>query len=199
MRFAIFVLTALLLAACTSGGKPVQKQWSSPPQMTIDPAKEYTATVQTDMGEVKMRLLAADAPTAVNNFVFLAKEGYYDGVPFHRVIKGFMVQTGDPTGTGMGGPGYRFNDELQNAPRTGYKRGTVAMANAGPNTNGSQFFIMDADYPLPPNYVVFGQVIEGQDVVSKIASVPTKMQPSGREQSAPADDVRIRTVTIAEG
>ena len=105
-----------------------------------------------------------------------------------------MVQTGDPQGTGRGGPGYRFSDELQAAPKGGYKKGTVAMANAGPNTNGSQFFIMEADYPLPPNYVAFGRVTSGQDVVTKIASVPT----TGPERSTPVDDVKINSVTIEE-
>jgi len=177
-----------------AGGKPIAKQWSQPPAMSIDQNKSYKATIKTNMGDIEVELLPKDAPTAVNNFVFLAKEGFYDGVKFHRVIKGFMVQTGDPTATGTGGPGYRFRDELEKAPRGGYKKGTLAMANAGPNTNGSQFFIMDADNPLPPNYVVFGNVTKGQDVVNKIASVPT----SGRENSSPTVDVHMASVTIAE-
>ncbi|HEY3079492.1 MAG TPA: peptidylprolyl isomerase [Chloroflexota bacterium] len=172
----------------------MQKSWSSPPEMKIDPNKSYTASVKTSLGDVSIELLPKDAPTAVNNFVFLAREGFYDGVKFHRVIKGFMIQTGDPTGTGRGGPGYKFSDELQNAPRGGYKKGTVAMANAGPNTNGSQFFIMDADYALPPSYVAFGRVTGGQDVVNKIASVET----TGPERSTPTKDVVMEKVSIAE-
>ncbi|TAK23422.1 MAG: peptidylprolyl isomerase [Chloroflexota bacterium] len=162
--------------------------------MTIDQNKSYTAAVKTSKGDITIELLAKDAPTAVNNFVFLSRERFYENVKFHRVIKGFMVQTGDPTGTGRGGPGYRFADELTNAPRSGYKRGAVAMANAGPNTNGSQFFIMDADYPLPPNYVAFGRVTAGQDVVGTIASVPV----GGSENSTPRDDVTIESITITE-
>jgi peptidylprolyl isomerase len=190
---------AAAAAAQPPGGKPVAgKQWSQPPEMAIDPNKNYVATIKTNMGDVKVQLLPKDAPTAVNNFVFLAKQGFYDGVKFHRVIKGFMVQTGDPTGTGMGGPGYRFKDELENAPKGGYKKGTLAMANAGPNTNGSQFFIMDADYPLPPNYVAFGQVTDGIDVVSKIASVPVGAGGGGREQSSPTVDVHMDSVAIEE-
>jgi peptidylprolyl isomerase len=185
-------------AAQPAGGKPVAKQWSQPPAMAIDPNKSYSATIKTNMGDVKVQLFAKESPTAVNNFVFLAKEGFYDGIKFHRVIKGFMVQTGDPRGTGAGGPGYSFKDELEAAKARGYKKGVVAMANAGPNTNGSQFFIMDADYPLPPNYVVFGQVTEGQDVVNKIASVPVQPGAGGRENSSPTVDVHMDSVTVQE-
>jgi len=172
-------------------------KYSAPPPMSIDPGKAYTATIKTNLGEIKAQLFAKDAPQTVNNFVFLARDHFYDGVKFHRVVKGFMVQTGDPQGTGAGGPGYTFKDELDLAKKNGYKKGTLAMANRGPNTNGSQFFIMDADYALPPNYSVFGQVTEGQDVVAKIASVPTKPQPTG-ENSAPTTDVHIDWVTIDE-
>jgi peptidylprolyl isomerase len=150
------------------------------------------------MGDVKVQLFPKESPTAVNNFVFLAREGFYDGVKFHRVIKGFMIQTGDPRGNGTGGPGYQFKDELEAARSRGYKKGTVAMANAGPNTNGSQFFIMDADYALPPNYVVFGQVSEGQDVVNKIASVAVGPSAGGREVSSPTVDVHMNSVTVQE-
>ncbi len=175
------------------------KQWSKPPEMAIDPNKTYTATIKTNMGDVKVQLFPKESPTAVNNFVFLAKEGFYDGVKFHRVIKGFMIQTGDPRGNGTGGPGYSFKDELEAARSRGYKKGIVAMANAGPNTNGSQFFIMDADYGLPPNYVVFGQVSEGQDVVNKIASVSVGPGAGGgREVSSPTVDVRMDSVTVQE-
>jgi cyclophilin family peptidyl-prolyl cis-trans isomerase len=185
-------------AAQPAGGKPVAKQWSQPPAMTIDQNKNYTATIKTNMGDVKVQLLPKESPSAVNNFVFLAREGFYDGIKFHRVIKGFMVQTGDPRGTGTGGPGYQFKDELEAARSRGYKKGIVAMANSGPNTNGSQFFIMDADYALPPNYVVFGQVIEGQDVVNKIASVAVGPGAGGREVSSPTVDVRMDAVTVQE-
>jgi peptidylprolyl isomerase len=186
-------------AVQSAGGKPVAKQWSQPPAMAIDPNKSYTATIKTNMGDVKVQLFPKESPTAVNNFVFLAKEGFYDGVKFHRVIKGFMVQTGDPRGNGTGGPGYSFKDELDAAKARGYKKGILAMANAGPNTNGSQFFIMDADYPLPPNYVVFGQVSEGQDVVNKIASVAVGPGAGGgREVSSPTVDVHMDSVTVQE-
>ena len=119
------------------------KQWNSPPPMAIDQNKQYTATIQTNHGDDEGAVIVKDAPNTVNNFVFLAREGFYDGVPFHRIIKDFMVQTGDPTGTGRGGPGYRFADELPGSRTT--IPGTLAMANAGPNTHGSQFFIVHGD------------------------------------------------------
>ncbi len=137
------------------------------------------SVIQTNKGTIRLELLEADAPKTTENFIKLAEKGYYDGVIFHRVINGFMIQGGDPTGTGRGGQsawGGRFNDEVNPASdlyRQGYRAGTVAMANAGPNTNGSQFFIMHVDYALPPNYSIFGRVIEGQDVVNAIASSPT--------------------------
>src|SRR5690606_34630382 len=117
--------------------------YAQPPEMTVDRAKQYTATIETTAGSMVAELFVADAPMTVNNFVFLAREGFYNDVIFHRVISGFMIQGGDPTGTGTGGPGYRFPDETVRRP---YTRGTLAMANAGPNTNGSQFFVMHADY-----------------------------------------------------
>jgi cyclophilin family peptidyl-prolyl cis-trans isomerase len=134
------------------------------------------AVIKTNKGTIRFELLEADAPKTTENFITLAERGYYDGVIFHRVIKGFMIQGGDPTGTGRGGEsawGGRFKDEInpQSAVyQRGYKAGTVAMANAGPNTNGSQFFIMHADYQLPPSYTIFGRVTEGQEVVDTIAS-----------------------------
>jgi cyclophilin family peptidyl-prolyl cis-trans isomerase len=179
---------------CSTGEKPVAKRWSAAPEMKIDPNKSYTALLKTNQGDVKIELLAKESPQTVNNFVFLAREGFYDCVKFHRVIKGFMIQGGDPTGTGTGGPGYRFNDELAAARANGYKRGIVAMANAGPNTNGSQFFIMHADYPLPPNYSVFGRVVSGMDAVDKIATT----QVGGAQNSSPASDMLIESVTIEE-
>ena len=166
--------------------------YDAAPEMQIDPAATYHATMVTTCGTIEIDLFAADAPLAVNNFVFLAREGFYDGVIFHRVISGFMIQGGDPTGTGTGGPGYRFEDELAASRSHGYKMGTLAMANAGPNTNGSQFFIMHQDYGLPPQYSVFGKTTEGQDVVNDIAAVSTN------RQDRPDEDVVIQTVEITE-
>src|SRR5437764_459606 len=146
------------------GGSPEGKHWDAPPAMAIDPGKGYSATLRTSEGELIVDLLAEEAPKTVNNFVFLAREGYYDGVPFHRVMKGFMVQTGDPTGTGTGGPGYRFADE---PIRSDYEPGTLAMANAGPNTNGSQFFVVHGDQRgrLPKNYTIFGRLTSGMETL----------------------------------
>lgn len=135
-------------------------------------------TIQTDKGDIEIELFPTDAPKTVENFLTLAQKNFYDGVIFHRVIKGFMIQGGDPTGTGRGGPGYTFADELNPATesyKTGYTRGVVAMANAGPNTNGSQFFIMHADYPLPHNYTIFGRVTKGIEVVDMIANSPVSV------------------------
>ena len=184
-------------APAAKPGSAAGKQWPSPPAMAIDPSKAYTATIKTSLGDMAAELYAKDAPNTVNNFVFLAREDFYDGVIFHRVIKDFMVQTGDPTGTGMGGPGYRFADELTN-PR-GYTKGTLAMANAGPNTQGSQFFICHGPGAerLPHNYTIFGKVTGGIDTLDKIASVPVGRSPSG-ESSKPTDPPRIEDVTIAE-
>jgi cyclophilin family peptidyl-prolyl cis-trans isomerase len=155
-----------------------------------------TAAIQTNKGAIKFELLESDAPKTTENFITLAQRGYYDGVIFHRVIKGFMIQGGDPTGTGSGGEsawGGRFNDEIDSSSavyQRGYKKGVVAMANAGPNTNGSQFFIMHADYPLPPSYTIFGRVTDGLDVVDAIAT--TQTGPGDK----PTADVKIENVTI---
>ncbi len=160
--------------------------------MCIDPDRRYTATMETSLGTITIALDPINAPATVNNFVTLARYHYYDGVVFHRVIKGFMCQGGDPQGTGRGGPGYTFADEL---PRPGrYEVGSVAMANAGPNTNGSQFFIVSgpSGVGLPPQYSLFGKVVKGLDVVSAIESVPTG--PGDR----PRQDVVIESVTIEE-
>jgi peptidyl-prolyl cis-trans isomerase B (cyclophilin B) len=139
------------------------KTYSAPPPMTIDPSHNYVATMKTDKGNVKIELFPKDAPATVNNFVFLAREGFYDGVTFHRVIPGFMAQGGDPTGRGNGGPGYQFKDEF--SAQT-HQAGSLSMANAGPNTNGSQFFICYEPQPhLNGRHTVFGKVIEGMDVV----------------------------------
>jgi cyclophilin family peptidyl-prolyl cis-trans isomerase len=164
-------------------------QYANPPEMVIDPAKTYTATIETTAGTLTAQLFASEAPRTVNNFVFLANEGFYTDVIFHRVISGFMIQGGDPTGTGTGGPGYRFDDEPVSRQ---YLRGTLAMANAGPDTNGSQFFVMHADYPLPPNYTIFGKLSAGEEVVDAIAGAPTGAQ------DRPVEPVAIKSVTIAE-
>ena len=171
------------------------KQWNQPPAMQLEAGKDYIATLKTSMGEIVVDLDEQGAPITVNNFVFLANQGFYTNVPFHRVIDGFMIQTGDPTGTGTGGPGYRFQDE----PVTkNYVKGTLAMANAGPNTNGSQFFITQVDLTnrLPKNYTIFGTVTKGIEVVDAIAKVPTRMSASG-EKSAPANPVTLESVTIS--
>ncbi len=168
-------------------GKTMEK-----PSMQIDTTKNYQALIKTDKGEISVELYANNTPVTVNNFVYLSRNDYYDGVVFHRTVPGFMIQGGDPTGTGRGGPGYQFDDE----PFEGeYTRGTMAMANAGPNTNGSQFFIMHKDYQLPPNYVIFGKAIEGLDVVDAIATAPTN---PGGEGSSPVNPVKILSVEIIE-
>jgi peptidylprolyl isomerase len=173
------------------GSASKQQQFSEPPEMGIDPDKRYTATLDTSMGELVVALDAIKAPKTVNNFVFLALNHYYDGVIFHRIINGFMCQGGDPTGTGRGGPGYRFDDEL---PKPGqYEIGSVAMANAGPNTNGSQFFIVSgpSGVGLPPAYSLFGKVVKGLDVVDEMQRVAT----GGGDR--PKTDVVINSVTIS--
>lgn len=144
------------------------KQWSSAPAMQIDPKKKYTATIETTRGTIVIELAPEHAPKTVNNFVFLAKEGYYDGIAFHRVISNFMIQGGDPTGTGRGGPGYKFEDETRGNPLKHTSK-VISMANAGPNTNGSQFFITHAPQPhLDGKHTVFGTVTQGADVVDAI-------------------------------
>ena len=164
------------------------------PEMQIDTSKTYRAILSTSEGEITISLHAKQTPITANNFVHLARQGFYDQTIFHRIIKGFMIQGGDPQGNGSGGPGYKFNDE----PFEGeYKRGVVAMANSGPNTNGSQFFIMHQDTPLPKNYVIFGQVIEGMDVVDKIAEAPIKANTMG-ENSTPVNPISIESVKIVE-
>src|SRR5579884_2101994 len=144
------------------------KQYSAPPPMSIDSSKKYAATLETSKGAIVVDLFAKDAPKTVNNFVFLAREGFYDGTKFHRVIADFMIQGGDPTATGTGGPGYKFEDELKNNPRR-HQVGSLSMANAGPNTNGSQFFITHIKTEwLDGKHTVFGQVRSGQDVVDAV-------------------------------
>ena len=142
------------------------KQYSQPPEMQIETNRTYKVLMKTNKGDISLELHPEEAPITVNNFVALARDGFYDGVTFHRVVDGFVIQGGDPTGTGRGGPGYRFQDEKVKRP---YRAGTLAMANAGPNTNGSQFFICLEDQPnLPPNYTIFGDTISGMDVVRSI-------------------------------
>ena len=144
------------------------KQWKNPPPMTIDSKKEYQARISTARGEIVLQLYPEHAPQTVNNFVFLARENFYDGITFHRVIANFMVQGGDPSGSGSGGPGYRFADETSSNPLK-HETGVISMANAGPNTNGSQFFITHAPQPhLNGRHTVFGKVLQGQDVVDAI-------------------------------
>jgi peptidyl-prolyl cis-trans isomerase B (cyclophilin B) len=144
------------------------QQWNSPPEMQIDPKKSYYATIETNRGDIELELYPQHAPKTVNNFVFLAREGFYNGVTFHRVISDFMIQGGDPTGSGRGGPGYRFEDELKGNPLK-HETGVLSMANAGPNTNGSQFFITHSPQShLNGRHTVFGKVTSGQDVVDAI-------------------------------
>lgn len=167
------------------------KQYSKA-EKVIKSGKSYTATLKTTAGEIVVEL-SKDTPITTNNFVFLSQEKFYDGVIFHRTIPGFMIQGGDPTGTGSGGPGYRFEDEDFKGE---YKKGVLAMANAGPDTNGSQFFIMHADYPLPPNYIIFGMVTKGIETVDKIATAETIKD--GRENSKPKTPVKIESIEIVE-
>ena len=174
------------------GSAPKRQKFSSPPEMGIDPAKRYTATIDTSMGEMVVSLDPIKAPKTVNNFVFLALNHYYEGVIFHRIIKGFVLQGGDPEGSGRGGPGYRFEDELPKAGQ--YQIGSLAMANAGPNTNGSQFFVISGPdgVRLPPAYSLFGQVVKGLDVVERMQQVPTGAG------DRPVEDVVIHSVTVTE-
>jgi cyclophilin family peptidyl-prolyl cis-trans isomerase len=166
------------------------KQWNTPPAMQIDPKKKYTATISTDKGEMVLELFADKTPVTVNNFVFLAREGYYDGTIFHRVIADFMVQGGDPTGKGTGGPGYRFADEFHPSLKHS-KPGILSMANAGPGTNGSQFFITHVPTPwLDNKHSVFGQITSGMDV---LMSIPPR-DPGRPEYPG----VKITSVTITE-
>jgi cyclophilin family peptidyl-prolyl cis-trans isomerase len=173
------------------GSSPQQRSFDQEPPMVIDTAKRYTATMVTSHGTMVIALDPLAAPKTVNSFVFLARYHYYDGVIFHRIIPGFVLQGGDPTGTGTGGPGYKFEDELPAPGR--YQVGSLAMANAGPNTNGSQFFIISGSdgVRLPPQYALFGAVVSGGDVVTKIDALGTR---SGK----PTEEVVIESVTIAE-
>lgn len=213
------ILAVVLLLGLTACGKSADKsespsssaagaaeptasplQWSKAPELTIDKTKAYHAVIETNKGSFTVELFAKDAPETVNSFVFLAEQHYFDGVPFHRIIESFMIQTGDPTGTGSGGPGYTLPDELNNGHS--YEPGIVAMANAGPNTGGSQFFICTGDDslnlngPKYANYTIFGKVTEGMDVVKALAATPVATNPLSGESSAPTEEVKINTVTV---
>lgn len=171
---------------------PMESIEKGPYAMEIDTKKSYEAILKTSVGDITIALTASATPITVNNFVALSRKSFYNNTIFHRVIIGFMIQGGDPKGNGSGGPGYTFNDE----PFTGeYLRGTVAMANSGPNTNGSQFFIMHKDYSLPKQYIIFGKVISGIEAVDKIATAPT--QPGG-EGSTPVNPVKVESIQIVE-
>jgi cyclophilin family peptidyl-prolyl cis-trans isomerase len=173
------------------GSSPQRQKFDAAPPMVIDTTKTYTATMVTSHGTMEFLLDPAGAPQTVNNFVFLARWHYYDGIVLHRIIPGFVLQGGDPTGTGAGGPGYRFDDELPKPGR--YELGSLAMANAGPNTNGSQFFIISGPdgMRLPPLYALFGKAVKGLDVVSAIDKV-------GSSSGKPREDVVIQSLTITE-
>jgi cyclophilin family peptidyl-prolyl cis-trans isomerase len=173
------------------GSSPQQRTFDEEPPMVIDTTKRYVATMTTSHGTMVIALDPLAAPKAVNSFVFLARYHYFDGIVFHRIIPGFVLQGGDPTGTGSGGPGYRFADELPAAGR--YKLGSLAMANAGPNTNGSQFFVISGPdgVRLPPLYSLFGEVVTGLDVVTAIDGV-------GSRSGTPTERVVIEGVTIEE-
>jgi cyclophilin family peptidyl-prolyl cis-trans isomerase len=188
-------ITSSITESYSTSTSPIQSTTTTP-NVTSDQKinKMHTVTIETNKGTIVFETYDADAPKTVENFITLANKGFYNGVIFHRVISGFMIQGGDPTGTGRGGPGYKFADELDpNTPsaKEGYRRGVVAMANSGPDTNGSQFFIMHADYPLPHNYTIFGKVIKGMEVVDAIANA--------KKDSAdkPLENISMTKVTVA--
>ena len=209
-----FIIIFLLLSFCSSGVEETTEEtkvqidtttttigedmsdkiYDMQPEMNINTNSSYKAVIKTNLGDMTVEFFTDDSPITVNNFISLSKDGYYDNVIFHRVISGFMIQGGDPSGTGHGDygkyPGYKFDDELNN--QRPYEKGILAMANAGPNTNGSQFFIMHVDYPLPYSYTIFGQVVDGFDIIDKIASVETD------SADKPTTDVVISTVEITE-
>ncbi|MDD5547698.1 MAG: peptidylprolyl isomerase [Candidatus Pacebacteria bacterium] len=214
MKQTIFYAFATVLIVCAFGYLiyDMQKGGSAPGQenqgvlevsnattsnqiLIVDKKIKHMVTIKTNLGDIQFQTYDADAPKTVNNFVTLAQKGFYDNLIFHRVIKGFMIQGGDPSGNGTGGPGYKFEDELNpqtDSYKAGYKKGVVAMANAGPNTNGSQFFIMLEDYPLPNAYTIFGKVIKGQDIVDKIGSVKTDAS------DRPVSPVIMKSVIVEE-
>lgn len=192
---AVIVGGYLIINKDTANQQPIimDSNQSIPSAQSTTTSTSHLVTIKTNLGEIKFQTYDADAPNTVANFIKLANEGFYNGVIFHRVIDGFMIQGGDPTGTGTGGPGYQFADELDPSTpsyQAGYQQGVVAMANAGPNTNGSQFFIMVADYPLPNDYTIFGKVVAGQAVANQIATVPK----DGNDK--PLSPVVMESVTV---
>ena len=206
-RLLAIGLLLIALAACGEAEPAAEtsdsaeggvKQYSAHPGTVIEAGKSYSAVVKTNLGDMTFDLLADESPLAVNSFVFLAREGYFDGVIFHRIIPGFMGQSGDPTGTGGGGPGYKYDIETPSGP---YIRGSLAMANAGPGTNGSQFFIVFDNLTelgrLSPDYSLFGQMSDGEPALKALESVPVTAKPSG-ERSQPLEEVRISTIEIIE-
>ena len=206
-RLLAIGLLLIALAACGEAEPAAEasdtpegdvKQYSAHPGTVIEAGKSYSAVVKTNLGDMTFDLLADESPLAVNSFVFLAREGYFDGVIFHRIIPGFMGQSGDPTGTGGGGPGYKYDIETPSGP---YIRGSLAMANAGPGTNGSQFFIVFDNLTelgrLSPDYSLFGQISDGEPALKALESVPVTAKPSG-ERSQPLEEVRISTIEIIE-
>ncbi|MNI44521.1 putative peptidyl-prolyl cis-trans isomerase [compost metagenome] len=213
LSMILLISAVMLLSGCgknnTTTQEPTKEQtpetkpalsWDSPPAMEIDTSKSYQAEVTTSKGNFTIELYAKDAPKTVNNFVFLSRQGFYNDVIFHRIIESFMIQTGDPEGTGGGGPGYQFEDEMNNYK---YEPGVVAMANAGPDTNGSQFFICTGDDSMALNdspyyYTVFGKITAGMDVIKEIAATPVDVGPSG-EPSSPTETIQIKEIKIIEG
>jgi len=188
---------ATTAAVACGGTKPAAASVAKPkftkaPPLTIDPKKTYTVTMQTSCGTIQLLLDPKDAPIAVNSFVFLVREHFYDGLTFHRIVKGFVIQGGDPTGTGTGGPGYSFRDELKNSLK--YDIGVLAMANSGKDTNGSQFFIVEGaqGQTLPKQYTIFGRVLTGLDVVVRIANLPASTQ-----AQKPLQAVYIESATVS--
>ena len=185
-----------LPVACGAEAPPerVEMQFDAPDDMGIDRGSSPTATISTSCGDIVVLLTPQEAPETVNSFVFLAESGYFDGTVSHRIVPGFVIQAGDPSATGRGGPGYVIPDEF---PPAGflYERGVLAMANAGPGTTGSQFFLVLDDAPLPPQFSYFGNVIEGDEVVDAIAAIPLGIGPAG-EQSAPLEALYITSVTV---
>lgn len=165
-------MTEIACGASVPDAAAQSKPQFDAPEQVLDGADQHFASLRTSCGSVTLRLDTAAAPLTANNFAFLASQGFYDGTVVHRVVPGFVVQMGDPRGDGTGGPGYRFADELEAAQARGYHRGTLAMANAGPDTNGSQFFVCLDDVGLPPAYAVFGEVVDGMDTIDRIAALP---------------------------
>ncbi len=191
---------AVGVAACGNAATPKHPTWAQPPAITLKPGANYSAVVDTNFGNFTISLFAGQDPVAVNNFIFLANQHFYDGDKFFRIIQTFMVQTGDPNNNGTGGPGYRFADELP--PPYPYAPGIVAMANSGANTNGSQFFICTGtdcgNLNQTPNYTEFGKVTSGMAVVQKIAAIPVTTNPSTGEPSLPKQDAHIVSITIQQ-